>query len=178
MGVQPRSGTHTPVGELDTARDSADLQWDRPSPDAGQGRTVPSHSETHAGPSGDSRPLRRLESPPGRFPTGIQPAPASRVLVDGDASHPLPAQSPSLEPESPEWEYPPGTEVRRLNPQDALWLGRHYWVSRALGSQRVQLQRVDGRLLVIFRNMYVREIDLISGRSAMLICPVDSDAKV
>lgn len=81
-------------------------------------------------------------------------------------------------PNPPEWDYPPGNEVRRLNSQGALWLGRHYWVCRALGSQQVQLQRVDGRLLVIYRNMYVREIDLTSGRSAMLICPVDADANL
>lgn len=88
---------------------------------------------------------------------------------------------PSLrawDPNPPEWNYPSGAEVRRLNTQGALWLGRHYWVSGALASQRVQLQRVDGRILVIFRNMYVREIDTSAGRSSMLICPVDHDAEV
>ena len=81
-------------------------------------------------------------------------------------------------PNPTEWEYPPGSEVRRLNTQGALWLGRHYWVSKALASQRVQLRRVDRRLLVVYRNMYVREIELTSGRSSMLICPVDDTAKV
>ena len=81
-------------------------------------------------------------------------------------------------PNPPDWEYPSGSEVRRINTQGALWLGRHYWVSKALASQLVQLRRVDGRLLVIYRDMYVREIELTSGRSSMLICPVDDNPKV
>lgn len=77
-----------------------------------------------------------------------------------------------------DWDYPAGSEVRRLNTQGSLWMSRHYYVSRALASQLVRLRRIDARLLVIYRNMYVREIELLSGRSSMLICPVEPNDKV
>lgn len=84
--------------------------------------------------------------------------------------------SPKAYEECPrDWDYPSGSEVCRLNTQGSLWLGQHYYVSLALASQRVRLRRADGRLLVIYRNMYVREIELVSGRSTMLICPVELD---
>lgn len=59
------------------------------------------------------------------------------------------------------WEYPPGSEVKRLNTQGMLEDGgRRWFVCLALAAQRVRVERVDGKLLVSYRHMYVREIDL------------------
>ena len=58
------------------------------------------------------------------------------------------------------WDYPAGSEVKRLNSQGALQDGRQRWfVCKALASQFVQIERFDGKLLVSYRHMYIREID-------------------
>ncbi|MGB8543687.1 MAG: IS481 family transposase [Candidatus Acidiferrales bacterium] len=60
-----------------------------------------------------------------------------------------------------EWEYPAGSEVQRLNSQGMLSDERHRWfVCGALANQRVRVERFDRKLLVSYRHMYVREIDL------------------
>jgi transposase InsO family protein len=59
------------------------------------------------------------------------------------------------------WEYPPGSEVQRLNSQGMLEdQGKRWFVCQALGGQRVRVERVEGKLLVSYRHMYIREIDL------------------
>jgi hypothetical protein len=59
-----------------------------------------------------------------------------------------------------EWEYPVGSEVKRLNTQGMLEDGGHRWfVCGALASQRVRIERLDSKLLVSYRHMYIREID-------------------
>lgn len=68
------------------------------------------------------------------------------------------------------WEYPPGADVHRLNSQGCLdWQGRRFFVCEALRGQRVCVEALDHRLLVSYRHMYIREIDLRSGRSAALV---------
>ncbi len=62
-----------------------------------------------------------------------------------------------------EWEYPAGSEVQRLNSQGMLTEQRHRWfVCGALADQRVRVERFEGKLLVSYRHMYIREIDLQS----------------
>ena len=59
-----------------------------------------------------------------------------------------------------EWEYPAGSEVKRLNTQGMLEDGgRRWFVCQALAGQRVRLERIDGKVLVSYRHMYIREID-------------------
>lgn len=59
------------------------------------------------------------------------------------------------------WEYPEGSDVRRLNSQGMLTEQRQRWfVCGALAEQRVQVERFDGKLLVSYRHMYIREVDL------------------
>jgi transposase InsO family protein len=59
-----------------------------------------------------------------------------------------------------EWEYPVGSEVKRLNTQGMLEDGGHRWfVCGALASQRVRIERIHSKLLVSYRHMYIREID-------------------
>jgi transposase InsO family protein len=62
--------------------------------------------------------------------------------------------------EVPEWEYPEGSEVRRLNSAGCLyWEKENWFVSEALAGQRVRVERVKHLLLISYRHMYVREID-------------------
>jgi len=68
------------------------------------------------------------------------------------------------------WEYPPGSEVRRLNSQGMLEeLGKRWFVCQALAGQRVRVERVAGKLLVSYRHMYIREIDLVRGCTHPLV---------
>lgn len=61
----------------------------------------------------------------------------------------------------PEWEYPPGSEVKRLNGQGLLHEGgRRWFVCEALAGQRVRIDRMESKVLVSYRHMYIREIDL------------------
>jgi transposase InsO family protein len=58
------------------------------------------------------------------------------------------------------WEYPPGSEVKRLNSQGMLEDGgRRWFVCWALAGRWVRVERVDAKLLVSYRHMYIREID-------------------
>jgi hypothetical protein len=69
-----------------------------------------------------------------------------------------------------EWEYPAGSDVRRLNSQGMLTeRGKRWFVCGALAEQRVQVERFDGKLLVSYRHMYVREVDLDRRRSSPLV---------
>lgn len=73
-------------------------------------------------------------------------------------------------PQPPEWEYPTGATVRRLNTQGCLdWQNRRLFVCEALARQRIQLETMDHLLLVRYRDTYVREIDLKTGRSRPIV---------
>ena len=68
------------------------------------------------------------------------------------------------------WEYPPGSEVRRLNGAGSLSAaGQRWFVCAALADQQVCVERFDGKLLVSYRNMYIREIDLERQRTKPLV---------
>jgi transposase InsO family protein len=73
-----------------------------------------------------------------------------------------------------EWDYPTGSWVHRLNTQGQLWWkGRYLFVCRAVASERVCIQELNQKLVVSFRHMWIREIDLKTGHSVALIAPVD-----
>ncbi len=58
------------------------------------------------------------------------------------------------------WEYPEGSEVKRLNAQGMLEdQGKRWFVCQALAGQHVRVERVEEKLLVSYRHMYIREID-------------------
>lgn len=70
-----------------------------------------------------------------------------------------------------EWEYT-GGEVKRLNTQGMLYYRQEtYFVSEALASERVRVDELDGKLLVTFRHMTVREIQLRTGKSNAVLLP-------
>jgi transposase InsO family protein len=70
-----------------------------------------------------------------------------------------------------EWEYT-GGEVKRLNTQGMLYYRQEtYFVSEALATERVRVDELDGKLLVTFRHMTVREIDLRTRKSSAVLLP-------
>jgi transposase InsO family protein len=72
--------------------------------------------------------------------------------------------------EPKEWEYPVGSLVSRLNSQGCLeWGGRRWFVCEALSNEYIRVEVLDQTLLISYRHMYVREIDLEKGRTAPLV---------
>jgi len=73
------------------------------------------------------------------------------------------------------WEYSGGV-VKRLNPQGQLYYRQHtYFVSEALAAERVRVDELDGKLLVTFRHLTVREIDLRTGASTAVLLAMKSN---
>lgn len=76
-----------------------------------------------------------------------------------------------------EWEYSGGT-VKRLNTQGLLYYRQQtYFVSEALARERVRVDELDGKLLVTFRQMTVREIEVHTGQSTAVLLPVRTVTK-
>jgi transposase InsO family protein len=74
------------------------------------------------------------------------------------------------QPRPRNWEYPEDSEVWRLNTQGSLVLGQERWfVCRALAGQRVRVERFEGKLLVSYRHMYIREVDLATRTTRALV---------
>jgi len=70
----------------------------------------------------------------------------------------------------PEWEYPAGSEVKRLNTQGMLEDGgRRWFVCGALAGQQVRIERLHTQVLVSYRHMYIREIDKQRGGTRPLV---------
>ncbi len=89
---------------------------------------------------------------------GLQP-PASRFVKSPRAYVSNP----------PTWEYPAGSDVRRVNHQGMLSYGTgQFFVSQALAGEAVACRALKRRVLVTYRQMYVRELHLHSGRSVPL----------
>ena len=67
-------------------------------------------------------------------------------------------------PLPPEWEYPPGATVKRLTPRGTLhWEGHLYFVCQAIPGECVWVRKVDHRLMVVYRDIMVREINTKTG---------------
>jgi transposase InsO family protein len=73
------------------------------------------------------------------------------------------------------WDYPPGLEVRRVDHTGSIRIGsgRHF-VCHALAAHWVAYQQIDHRLLVRYRHLYVREIDLRTRHSRPVIARLAS----
>jgi len=79
-------------------------------------------------------------------------------------------------PEPAAWAYPDGLAVKRLNSQGSLNLDkRRHFVCEALAREWVGIEELDDKLLVRYRHMYLREIDLSTGQTRALVWPVDQD---
>lgn len=77
-------------------------------------------------------------------------------------------------PNPKEWEYPEGSVVEKLNTRG--WLGKsrkRYFVSEALAGQLVRVETIDNKLIVSYRQMYIREIEIKTGKSVSLLIPIN-----
>jgi len=93
-----------------------------------------------------------------------------------DMRPPASRYQPSPRPYQPKpapWAYPEGALVRRLSIHGCLsWGSRYYFVCEALAGRFVQLDELDGKLLVRYRHMYVRQIDLRTRSTTPVVLPV------
>jgi hypothetical protein len=68
--------------------------------------------------------------------------------------------------------------VRRLDAGGMLSAaGQRWFVCEALAGQRVCVERFDEKLLVSYRDMYIREIDPIGEKTQALVAPRAAFAK-
>lgn len=69
------------------------------------------------------------------------------------------------------WEYQGGS-IKRLSTQGLLeYRGGRYFVSEALAHEWVRVDELEEKLLVTFRHLTVREIELRTGRSTAVLLP-------
>ena len=82
---------------------------------------------------------------------------------------------PSTRPylaQPPEWPYPPGSELCRVRSKGRLKLaGADRFICDALTGHTVRLERFGSRVLVSYRHMLVRELDLANGTSFPVVRP-------
>lgn len=72
-----------------------------------------------------------------------------------------------------DWIYPSELEVQRLNGRGMVRVnGRRFFVCEALSHQLVALEYVGQQVLVRYRNMYLRELNLVSGTTLPFIYPL------
>ena len=70
-----------------------------------------------------------------------------------------------------EWDYS-GAMVKRLNTQGMLYYKKQtYFVSEALAAERVRVDELEDKLIVTFRHLTVREVDMRTGRSTAVLLP-------
>ena len=87
-----------------------------------------------------------------------------------DCYHP---SSRRYDPSPPNWVYPPGSTTKKLTPRGTLhWKGHLYFVSQALPSEHVWIRQIDHRLLIVYRDIMIREINLESGGTTAVAPPV------
>lgn len=97
----------------------------------------------------------------------IRPHESLRLEVPASCYRP---SGRAYQPYPPDWEYTGDGPVVHLNTQGALtWRGQRYFVSEALANERVQVQPMDHLLVVRYRHMWIREIDVSTGRSRTLV---------
>jgi len=99
----------------------------------------------------------------------LRPHAALQMAVPADRYRP---SSRPYNPTPPEWDYPSDGVVLRLNSQGCLDYRSHrYFVCEALARQPVLCQEFDDKLLITYRTMHIREIELKTGRTTPLVRP-------
>lgn len=77
------------------------------------------------------------------------------------------------------WHYPVGSDVHRVDSSGKIsYHGQRLFVGEALAGEEVACLRVESRVLVVYRHMYVRELHLRSGRGRSLLRPMDAAGPV
>jgi len=77
------------------------------------------------------------------------------------------------------WEYPSGSDVHRVDRNAMIFYhGRRFFIAEALIGEHVACTPLAHRVLVTYRHMYVRELELRTGRTRSLLRPVDAAGPV
>jgi hypothetical protein len=143
------------------------LEWGSTSPNAGESGTPPKAGLT----------LGEWEQTLQKFRyeyNYIRPHEALDMLVPNERYQ---ASLKPYNPDPPEWEYSEGSIVNRLNTQGCLdYQQRRYFVCEALAKERVKIEQVRNRLIVRYRHMYIREIELETGKTIPIVRPVSKNA--
>ena len=72
----------------------------------------------------------------------------------------------------PPWEYESGAQVQRLNAKGCVkYRSERYFVCEALAGEEVAIEPLQERILVRYRQTYVREIEVATGRTRPLAIP-------
>jgi transposase InsO family protein len=75
----------------------------------------------------------------------------------------------------PPWEYPSRSDVHRVDNNAMItYRRRRFFIGEALIGERVACTCLADRVLVTFRHMFVRELELGTGRTRTLLRPVDA----
>ncbi len=123
----------------------------------------------HRGRAGDIDGWRGFLAEFRREYNQVRPHEALKMAVPASRYAP---STRAYEPRPCEWEYPPGSVVRRLNTQGCLdYESRRWFVCEALAGERVRIEEVGGLILITFRNTAIREIDANLGRTRALVLP-------
>jgi transposase InsO family protein len=75
----------------------------------------------------------------------------------------------------PPWVYPPGSDVHRVDANAMIrYRGHRFFIGEALIGEDVTCTRLADQVVVTFRHMFVRELELRTGRTRSLLRPVDA----
>jgi len=103
--------------------------------------------------------------------------PHEALGMDVPAQHYEPSKK-QYEPNPKPWEYPKGSFVLPVNAAGNInYKRQQLFVSHSLANEKVRVQIIGHRLIISFRHMYIREIDLKKGKSRPLILPT-TEARV
>jgi hypothetical protein len=73
------------------------------------------------------------------------------------------------------WEYPAGSDVHRVDHNAMIWYhGRRFFIGEALIGEDIACTPLKERVPVSYRQMFVRELELRTGRTRTLLRPVDA----
>ena len=76
----------------------------------------------------------------------------------------------AYQPTPAAWQYPTGSIVKRLNTQGCLEYNRHrYFVCEALAHEPVRLWPFEGKYLIQYRAMFIRELEPNTGKTRTLL---------
>jgi hypothetical protein len=100
----------------------------------------------------------------------VRPHEALRMKRPADCYRP--SQRHYCDP-APAWEYPPGLPLSRVDAGGNVRIqGRRYFVCEALAHQEVALETIGQQVLVRFRQMYLRELNLGEKTTLSFVYPV------
>jgi len=104
----------------------------------------------------------------------VRPHQALDMAVPAERYQPSPRQ---YRDPPPRWEYESGAEVRKLNSKGCVkYCSQRYFVCEALAGEDVAVEKLQGRVLVRYRQTYVREIETETGRTRPLVIPCQTGA--